>query len=212
MEPKKIGITLRVETIKKYNEKRDAISQDWINILKELDFLPVLIPNSLNDVYGFLKAMKLDGLILSGGDNIGDDLERDKTEESIIKFAIKNDVPIIGICRGMQVINNFFNGSVLKTNSLNHVGKRHSIKIIDKKFEEIFFNHMDVNSYHENIINEKIIGENLQIFAIDERDNTIEGFYHKDFTIYGIMWHPERENSYKNGLKLFKFFYNQNHM
>ncbi len=208
MKKKRVGITLRVETIVKNSEKRDAISQDWINILEKLDIVPVLIPNTLSDVLSFLENMELDGLILSGGDNIGDDPERDKTEESILKFGIKNNISILGICRGMQVINNFFGGNIIKTNSSNHVGKRHTVKIIDKKFEQLFSHTLDVNSYHNNIINQQVIGNDLQIFAIVEADDTIEGFYHKKFPICGVMWHPERENTFDNGLKLLDFFYN----
>lgn len=208
MKKKKIGITLRVETVEKYHEKRDAISHDWTNIFKKLDFLPVLIPNTLSDILSFLETMNLDGLILSGGDNIGDDPERDKTEELILKFGIKNNIPILGICRGMQVINNFFGGTIVKTNSSNHVGKRHTVKIIDKKFEQLFSDNLDVNSYHNNVINKQVIGNDLQIFAIVEEDDTIEGFYHKEFPICGVMWHPERENTNNNGLKLLDFFSN----
>ena len=64
---KKIGISLRVENIKKYEEKRDSISHDWIDLFKKLNFIPILIPNKLHNVELFLKDMKLDGLILSGG-------------------------------------------------------------------------------------------------------------------------------------------------
>ena len=84
---KKIGISLRVENIKKYEEKRDSISHDWIDFFKKLNFIPILIPNKLHDVEAFLKEMKLDGLILSGGDNIGDDPERDVTEKKIINLT-----------------------------------------------------------------------------------------------------------------------------
>ena len=86
----KVGISLRVENIEKYNEKRDAISQDWIKFCNRAGFMPILIPNNLTDIKGFLKSMNLDMLIFSGGDNIGDDLERDKTEKNMMEFAIKN--------------------------------------------------------------------------------------------------------------------------
>ena len=52
---KKIGISLRVENIKKYEEKRDSISHDWIDFFKKLNFIPILIPNKLHDVEAFLK-------------------------------------------------------------------------------------------------------------------------------------------------------------
>ena len=64
--------------------------------------MPILIPNNLIDIKGFLKSINLDMLIFSGGDNIGDDLERDKTEKNMIEFAIENKIPSFGVCRGMQ--------------------------------------------------------------------------------------------------------------
>ena len=126
---KRIGITLRIETIKKYDEKRDAISHDWTKFLQDSDVLPIFIPNTLTDTKYFLEKMKLDGLILSGGDNKGDDIERDKTEQEIIELSVKNKIPLLGICRGMQVINDFFGGGIIATNNLNHVAKHHEIKL-----------------------------------------------------------------------------------
>ena len=56
---KRIGITLRIETIKKYDEKRDAISHDWTKFLQDSDVLPIFIPNTLTDTKYFLEKMKL---------------------------------------------------------------------------------------------------------------------------------------------------------
>ena len=99
---RRIGITLRIEHIKQYNEKRDAISHDWTKFLENFNSLPVFIPNTLSSTKQFLEEMKLDGLIMSGGDNKGDDIERDKTEQEIIELAVKHEIPLLGICRGMQ--------------------------------------------------------------------------------------------------------------
>ena len=89
MKLKKIGISLRVEFIEKYNEKRDAISHDWINFLQKMNCIPLLIPNNIQNLEDYITNMDLDGVILSGGDNIGDFPERDRTEDEILKFVIK---------------------------------------------------------------------------------------------------------------------------
>ena len=68
---KKIGITLRVENFTEYDEKRDAISHDWINYLSNKNILPIFIPNNLLDLNLFLYTINLDGIILSSGDNPG---------------------------------------------------------------------------------------------------------------------------------------------
>lgn len=62
-----------------------------MTFLEKSDAFPILIPNTLSDVKSFLQEMEIDGFILSGGDNIGDDPERDQTEREIIDFAIDNN-------------------------------------------------------------------------------------------------------------------------
>lgn len=202
---KKVGISLRVENIKNYNEKRDAISQDWIKFCNRAGFIPILIPNNLKDTKKFLKSLNLDLLIFSGGDNIGDDPERDKTEKNMIEFAIKNKIPSIGICRGMQFFNKFFGGKIDYSLNKKHVKTRHKIKFIDKKIEKLLDKKTSiVNSFHENLIKSNILSRELMPFGIVEEDNTIEGCYHKKYPIIGVMWHPERELNFQKEIKLFK--------
>lgn len=207
-EIKKIGITLRIEHIEKYNEKRDAISHDWVKFLGISNGLPIFIPNTLEDTKDFLKKMDLDGIILSGGDNKGDDIERDNTEKKIIELAIQEKIPVLGVCRGMQVINDFFGGSLTISTDSKHVAQHHEIQLIGNNPQELFQSErIKVNSFHNNLIKKDTLGENLQEFAVSENDATIEGFYHKNLPIIGIMWHPEREENSQNELKLMKCFY-----
>ena len=92
MTLKKIGISSRIMKIEKFDEKRDAISHDWIDFLQKLEFLPILIPNKLKDVENYISTLNLDGIILSGGDNIGEFPERDETEIKIIDYSTKNNI------------------------------------------------------------------------------------------------------------------------
>ena len=82
----KIAITLRIQNFTEINEKRDTLSHDWIKLFNEYNFEPVLIPNNLKNLESFLDYHSSDGFILSGGDNIGDDHERDLTERTILNF------------------------------------------------------------------------------------------------------------------------------
>ena len=77
----KIGISLRITNAENYDEKRDSLSHDWIILLEKLDIIPVMIPNTISNIDSFLDEMKISGIILSGGDNIGDDAIRDETEK-----------------------------------------------------------------------------------------------------------------------------------
>ena len=203
----KIGISLRVVNAVNYDEKRDALSQDWPVFLEKLGLNPIFIPNTLSDVASYLHDVQVDGLILSGGDNIGDTPERDKTEKDILEYAIKNKIPLIGICRGMQIINNFFGGTIEGSQDLKHVGKPHSIKITNQEFSSFFnTNTLQVNSFHYNLIRLANLGNNLEPFAVVSDDQTIEGFFHKNFPLIGVMWHPEREQNNSNQLLIKKAF------
>ena len=202
MNLKKIGISLRVETIEKYDERRDTISHDWINFLQKLNFVPILIPNNLQDIEGYISELKLDGIILSGGDNLGEFPERDETENRILEVAIKNSMPILGVCRGMQIINNFFGGNLQKKDDPEHINNNHTINLTkDFSFNEN--NSITVNSYHNNIIESRDLGKDLKSVATHKDDNTIEGFIHAKYPIIGVMWHPER-NPDNNSIQLFK--------
>ncbi len=200
----RIGISLRVMSALNYDEKRDSLSQDWPIFLEKLNFNPIFIPNSLCDVKTFLNDMHLDGLILSGGDNIGDYPERDKTEKELLAYAIQNKIPTLGVCRGMQIINHYFDGSVEQSQNTQHVQKNHPVKIINSKFLDSFSSDsITVNSFHFNLIRNSTLGKNLEPFAIAKSDNTIEGFFHIDLPIFGVMWHPERDQN-KISESLFK--------
>lgn len=200
----RVGISLRITEAQNYQETRDSLSQEWVPLLEKLSFQPVLIPNNLSNIPVFITEMDIDSIILSGGDDIGKHPIRDKTEKQIIEFAIKSRIPIFGVCRGMQILNNYFNGSLTR-NSRNHVGKRHLLDLVNKKFvENLGMNSIDVNSFHNNIINEKDLGSDLNAFAIFEEDKTIEGFFHNDLPIVGVMWHPERDSNPVNEVLLKK--------
>lgn len=206
----RVGISLRVELIDRYNDRRDVLSQDWTNFLLNVNSFPIMIPNTLSNVHEFLNEMKLDFIILSGGDNIGDFPERDKTEHEIINYAIKHNIPILGICRGMQILNDFFGGSIITTNNQNHVGKPHNIDFINSKFSKLIEQKsLQVNSFHNNIIKKECLGKNLESFALSKTDDTIEGYFHLNLPIMGVMWHPERSNDIELGSLLIEIMQNK---
>lgn len=119
MSNKKIGITLRTGNASNYNEQRDMLSQDWPPLLEKIGLMPIFIPNSLEKISQFLEEIEVDGFILSGGDNVGDDPLRDNTEKKILEYTIAHDLPTFGVCRGMQAINNFLMALLLILKILN---------------------------------------------------------------------------------------------
>ena len=203
----KIGITFRIVEEINYVESRDALSHDWPRFLEKISALPLWIPNSLSNLESFLKELEFDGIILSGGDSIGETPERDKTEKSLIDFAIKNNIPIFGVCRGMQKINQYFGGTYETLSTSEHIGKEHLVDIKQEKFSTLLqLKTIKVNSFHHNIITNDTIGQNLIPFAFSKNDGTVEGFYHSKFPIIGVMWHPEREQKEFDELIIQQFF------
>jgi gamma-glutamyl-gamma-aminobutyrate hydrolase PuuD len=205
MKKKLFGISLRVDNITKYNEKRDAISQDWIEFLSKINAHPILIPNKLSNIESFLDTFHLDGIILSGGDNMGEFPERDETEINILKYAIKKNILVLGVCRGMQIINHYFNGKIITSDTKQHVGKQHSINFLEKTCIQKFGKASDVNSFHNNFILKDNLGKDLEYFA-EAEDKTIEGFFHKKLPIVGVMWHPERDKNVEFELEFMKIY------
>jgi len=201
----KVGITLRVVNAQNYQEKRDALSHDWPKFLEKLGIWPIFIPNNLSNIELFLDQMNIEGLILSGGDDIGDNPERDYTEKKIINYGIKQNIPIFGVCRGMQVINKYFDGNTKKLNNSSHVNKSHFLSITNEFISSFLNTTIQVNSYHYNIITSDVLGVGLEYFAISD-DKTIEGFFHKKYPIMGVMWHPERDPNTNNEKILTKVF------
>ena len=211
----RIGISMRVTSDSQFHEKRDGISHDWLRFLRSIELEPVLIPNFVNEK----ESYDIKALILSNGNDIGlfdndgkdsSDLscERDETELWLIRHAIKNKIPVLGVCRGMQFINGYFGGGLKKINDLmSHVSNNHAVDIIDSKFVSILGNQPTVNSFHKFGIFEDSISKNLRIFALHSQHQICEGLYHPELPVMGIQWHPERKcpNDEKNRLLIDNF-------
>jgi len=185
----RFGITSRITESSDYFEIRDSLSQDWSNYFFENfpNDIWVTIPNQGSKSIEYFKSLKLNVLILSGGDNLGDTINRDETEVSLLKFALHNLIPVIGVCRGMQLIHVYYGGKIESGDSSFskiHKSKNHIINY--KENEQII-----VNSYHTNKIVESTLSKEFTVLARCIEDNSIESFYNKN--ILSIMWHPERK-------------------
>jgi len=179
---------------KHYKTYIDFVDHYWINYFKIKKKTFFSIPNMTNyKINSLKKRVKL--IILPGGSDI---FSRDKiskvrlkVEFNLIKYAIKKSIPILGVCRGMQVINLYFKGK--QNRVYGHMRTKHKIffkkKIFSKKIQ-------NVNSFHNYGIPLKKMSNKLEVIAVD-RDENVEIFKHKKKRIYGFMWHPERNKSYK---------------
>ncbi len=189
---------MRRDNNNKWGEIRDSLSEDWTKYLsdnfQEYNFIP--IPNNPSNAIKFAISTEIEGLILSNGNDWGSCPERDQTEMDLIKWCRSFGKPILGVCRGFQILNKYFGGELKKdlTNHTKnqHAGSIHKIQIIDKNFSLNNLSEFRVNSFHNQGVLAIDLADNLVPFAISE--NIIEGFYHINEPIIGIQWHPERNN------------------
>ena len=203
---KRLGITQRVENVQSHDERRDCLDQRWAEFAMQLGYLIVPLPNiPASHVLALLNNLQLDAILLSGGNSISvlnpaaEDAapERDAFEVALLQEAMARDIPIVGICRGMQLINAELGGRLSWIK--NHVAVRHQIKSVgESQFPE------QVNSYHAWSISATGLAAELTPLALDQEGN-IEAFVCIKRRLLGIMWHPEREAPFNRlDIKLIK--------
>ncbi|MCE9925848.1 MULTISPECIES: gamma-glutamyl-gamma-aminobutyrate hydrolase family protein [Aeromonas] len=192
---KRIGITLRTCQALGYQEARDGLARDWYRFLQQMDWGWdwVLLPNLGAQSVAYAQAQHIEGLILSGGEDLGSDPLRDESELALLKHAIMQRLPVLGVCRGMQLIQRSSGGKLVVEGGEHHVSTRHTVSLCRGLpwrgvNEEL---HLEANSYHANRI-PLPLPTGLWALAIDA-DGYCEAFLHQSMKLAGIMWHPERE-------------------
>jgi putative glutamine amidotransferase len=160
----------------------------------------------------------IDGIVLSGGTDIhperyggscdyvkapsnGWDKQRDSFEEELFKSALDNQIPVLGICRGLQLINVALNGTLVQDLGEGdniHEGNPDKLHSIELKSGTLLTalaeqGKINVNSAHHQAIDR--LGEGLMISATAE-GNIIEGIEWENPTkkpfLMAVQWHPER--------------------
>ena len=195
---KRLGITQRVDVIKKFDERRNCLDQRWTLFANRLGYFPLPLANVKAElVPDYVEALNLGGLLLSGGNSIAslcpsaDDAapERDAFELTIISEALNRGIQIIAVCRGMQILNIYMGGRLSPIE--DHVAVRHTLLSTGSPHPLP----ETTNSYHKWSIAPDDLGEGLTPIATDE-DGNIEAFQHMGKKLLGIMWHPEREHPF----------------
>ena len=193
----KIAISQRVIDNENYPERRDALAQDWHLFCEKYLGSSILIPvpNANNSIDRWFDVICPDALILSGGNDLGEVEGRDSVEKSLLHRAILGGIPILGVCRGMHLINWFLGGDVpIKLGTadvIKHVSSTHRIKILESH-DQMFKGCEEVNSYHSMAIAPDKVAAAVQIAATSE-EGFIEAFTAKDKRIIAVQWHPERD-------------------
>lgn len=210
---------------------RTYINSYYIELLLKANAIPIIIPlttdiDILNEIID-----KIDGVIISGGGDINPLLygesqlpllrdvsdKRDSVDLKVIEIAKANNKGILGICRGCQILNIAFGGTLYQDISYkkgiyyNHFQKNnqsepsHEIILKEGSFlHNVLGDSTLVNSLHHQSI--KDIGKNLTITA-RSKDGIIEGIECDSYPfILGVQWHPEMMNSNKDMITLISKF------
>lgn len=187
-----IGIILR-DSQTSTNREINIVYRDIVLAIKNSGGIPIGVPSS-NNINNYLSICN--GFIFQGGDDI------DKNNLDILKILKEKDIPVLGICLGMQEM--FYEDNLIDIS--NHkINNLHEIKVYKNtllykilKKEKIL-----VNSRHKSAIN-----NTKYVVSSKSKDNIIESIEDSSKKFYlGLQWHPE--NMYKidtNSKKIFDYF------
>lgn len=208
-----IGITGNVSKGKNQYSWENGITRTYSStifsdVVMELGGLPMMLPIANEDLVKDYVSM-IDKLILTGGQHVSphfygekqsiasDDYneDRDIFESQLVIEALRQNKPVLAICRGTQLVNVVLGGTLNQSIS-NHWQEEapHQAKdtiVLDKDsvLYGIYGQESRVNSLHMQSIRE--LAPDLKAIAWDQKDQTIEAVYSHKYRILGFQWHPE---------------------
>ncbi|NMD37253.1 MAG: gamma-glutamyl-gamma-aminobutyrate hydrolase family protein [Christensenellaceae bacterium] len=216
------------------NGEPEAISKLYINRINEYNLNAIPLIEKNNNIKEFL--INFNGLVLTGGGDINPKYYnqnlhpkgekpnnyRDELEFELFNVAIDLGMPILGICRGFQLINIALGGSLIQDipsiigNKVLHsklaktdVDISHNINIIKGTTLSNYYKKetADINTFHHQGVTIDVLSNILKPSAIAD-DGIIEAFYSDKYPmITAVQWHPERSYD-KLSIGIFDEFYN----
>ncbi|MCD7976694.1 MAG: gamma-glutamyl-gamma-aminobutyrate hydrolase family protein [Tannerellaceae bacterium] len=212
-----------------------CIAQTYVQSVLKAGGAPVIIP-VITDIKSLSVIISsLDGLIMSGGGDINPlylqedpipqlqdvDTFRDEFDLILLRLAMNHQIPVMGICRGHQIMNVVFGGSVYQDLYVQHGQKTlkhsqnasreeasHTISLTceNSRLYKILGQQktVQVNSFHHQAIQEPAPEF---ISTAVASDGIHEGIEHPEKEVFGIQWHPEAmaANGNEEMLHLFKY-------
>lgn len=198
---------------------RKSETTNYVNYVKALNLTPRVTLN-MAEITG------CDALILPGGGDITPAFFGEKnrgsqninTELDILQLqafdlAIRRKMPVLGICKGMQIINVGLGGTIVQDMPTARLHKYadgdqyHSTVIVPGSWlYALYGQECTVNSAHHQAIGR--LGNGLTAVQFCPEDNCIEAVAHDTLPIWGLQWHPERIDEEKakiQGSKVLEF-------
>jgi N5-(cytidine 5'-diphosphoramidyl)-L-glutamine hydrolase len=189
---KRVLISQREVRLPERGETRDALDQRLVAFVAAAGGVPIPVPNSLADagiLEAWLAALRSEAIVLSGGDDIGTCPARDHTERHLLDLASNHAVPVLGICRGMQMMGVWGGAALLPVDG--HVAQDHPVNGPVTAM---------VNSYHQYALDK--LPKHFHALA-HSPDGTLEAMAHDTLPWEGWMWHPERSTNWTLNLERF---------
>lgn len=175
------------------------------------------------DAFVLTGGVDIDIALYGGADGYKDQPtfqpERDRFEEKIFIYSQIHSLPILGICRGMQLVNVLQGGSLVQdlgqynaTHKKEDIDKQHTVNIEKNSllYEIVGSAAGNVNSAHHQSVKPEALGKNLKVNAYSEKDGIVEGLEFENKTgkafMLCVQWHPERmkdkkENAFSENIK-----------
>jgi len=195
----RIAVSQRADEVSSYCERRDALDQRWAARLESLNLTPVPMPNGLQDPQAWARSLGIQGLLLTGGNDLGGlsahgsgAPERDRSESLLLDLACTECWPVLGVCRGMQMLNKYLGGELAPIT--DHVAVRHLL-LRSNQPTRLFGGlsaSMEVNSFHGFGIAADMLAQPL-LPVLHDAQGFIEAAEHRHLPWAAVMWHPERE-------------------
>jgi len=181
-----VGLTQRV--VVHDAERRDCLDQAWAAALEAEGHVPVPLPNACRDADALLDALGIEAMVLTGGnDPLGAPAptdpaeERDRFERRALEWARKRTVPVLGVCRGMQMLALTQGGTLHPV--AGHVASIHGLRDAAPGLPA------EVNSFHRFSVQRPGAGQEV---LARSPDGLVEALRATDRPAAGVMWHPER--------------------